>query len=52
MEFVSANPTGFLHIGHARNAVVGDAVSRILLASGYDVVKEFYINDAGRQMNL
>jgi len=52
VEFVSANPTGFLHIGHARNAVVGDAVSRILDASGYDVVKEFYINDAGRQMNL
>ncbi|MCK5391761.1 MAG: arginine--tRNA ligase, partial [Deltaproteobacteria bacterium] len=52
VEFVSANPTGFLHIGHARNAVVGDAVSRILDASGYAVVKEFYINDAGRQMNL
>jgi len=52
VEFVSANPTGFLHMGHARNAVVGDAVSRILHASGYDVVKEFYINDAGRQMNL
>ncbi len=52
VEFVSANPTGFLHIGHARNAVVGDAVSRILDASGYDVVKEFYINDSGRQMNL
>jgi arginyl-tRNA synthetase len=52
VEFVSANPTGFLHIGHARNAVVGDALSRILDASGYKVVKEFYINDAGRQMNL
>jgi arginyl-tRNA synthetase len=52
VEFVSANPTGFLHIGHARNAVVGDAVSRILDASGYAVVKEFYINDAGRQVNL
>jgi len=52
VEFVSANPTGFLHIGHARNAVVGDAVSRILDASGYSVVKEFYINDAGRLMNL
>jgi arginyl-tRNA synthetase len=52
VEFVSANPTGFLHIGHARNAVVGDAVSRILDASGYAVVKEFYINDAGRQINL
>ena len=52
VEFVSANPTGFLHIGHARNAVVGDAVSRILSTSGYDITKEFYINDAGRQMNL
>lgn len=52
LEFVSANPTGFLHIGHARNAVVGDVVSNILSASGYDVTKEFYINDAGRQMDL
>lgn len=52
VEFVSANPTGFLHMGHARNAVVGDTIARILDASGYDVVKEFYINDAGRQMNL
>jgi len=52
VEFVSANPTGFLHMGHSRNAVVGDTVARILSASGYDVVKEFYINDAGRQMNL
>lgn len=52
VEFVSANPTGFLHMGHSRNAVVGDTVARILNASGYDVTKEFYINDAGRQMNL
>ena len=52
VEFVSANPTGFLHMGHSRNAVVGDTVARILSACGYDVVKEFYINDAGRQMNL
>lgn len=52
VEFVSANPTGFLHMGHSRNAVVGDTLARILSASGYDVVKEFYINDAGRQMNL
>ncbi|TFG77118.1 MAG: arginine--tRNA ligase [Thermodesulfobacteriales bacterium] len=52
VEFVSANPTGFLHMGHSRNAVVGDTVARILSASGYDVTKEFYINDAGRQMNL
>lgn len=52
VEFVSANPTGFLHMGHSRNAVVGDTVARILSASGYEVTKEFYINDAGRQMNL
>ncbi|MGB2692478.1 MAG: arginine--tRNA ligase [Thermodesulfobacteriota bacterium] len=52
VEFVSANPTGFLHMGHSRNAVVGDTVARILSASGFDVTKEFYINDAGRQMNL
>lgn len=52
LEFVSANPTGFLHIGHARNAVVGDVVSNILSASGYDVTREFYINDSGRQMDL
>lgn len=52
VEFVSANPTGFLHMGHSRNAVVGDTVARILSACGYDVIKEFYVNDAGRQMNL
>ncbi|MEM7007819.1 MAG: arginine--tRNA ligase [Thermodesulfobacteriota bacterium] len=52
VEFVSANPTGYLHMGHARNAVVGDTLARILETSGYETVKEFYINDAGRQMNL
>lgn len=52
VEFVSANPTGYLHIGHARNAAVGDAVSNILAASGFNVTREFYINDAGRQMEL
>jgi len=52
VEFVSANPTGYLHMGHARNAVVGDTISNILSASGYKVTKEFYINDAGRQMEL
>ena len=52
VEFVSANPTGHLHMGHARNAVVGDTVSNILSASGYKVTREFYINDAGRQMEL
>jgi len=50
VEFVSANPTGPLHIGHGRGAVVGDALCRILNASGYEVSREFYINDAGRQL--
>ena len=52
VEYVSANPTGYLHMGHARNAVVGDTISNILSASGYEVSREFYINDAGRQMDL
>jgi len=51
VEFVSANPTGPLHIGHARGAVVGDVITNLLKAAGYDVVKEYYINDAGNQMN-
>jgi len=52
LEFVSANPTGYLHMGHARNACVGDSIAKILSAVGYDVTREFYINDAGRQMDL
>lgn len=52
VEFVSANPTGFLHMGHARNAVVGDAISNILRSSGLDVTREFYINDRGHQMEM
>ncbi|MCY3624558.1 MAG: arginine--tRNA ligase [Candidatus Dadabacteria bacterium] len=52
VEFVSANPTGYLHFGHARNAVVGDSVCRILSFCGYGVIREFYINDAGRQMDM
>jgi len=52
VEFVSANPTGYLHLGHARNAVVGDVVSRLLKAVGYDVTNEYYINDAGRQIDM
>ncbi len=52
VEFVSANPTGYLHFGHARNAVVGDSVCRILSFSGYEVSREFYINDAGMQMRM
>ncbi len=52
VEFVSANPTGPLHIGHGRGAAVGDALARQLRAMGYDVSTEYYINDAGRQMRL
>ena len=51
VEFVSANPTGPLHIGHARGAVVGDVMANILAAVGYQVFREYYINDAGNQMN-
>jgi arginyl-tRNA synthetase len=51
VEFVSANPTGPLHIGHARGAVVGDVTANILAAVGYRVFREYYINDAGNQMN-
>ncbi len=51
VEFVSANPTGPLHIGHARGAVVGDVMANILAAVGYRVFREYYINDAGNQMN-
>ncbi|MFZ3065914.1 MAG: arginine--tRNA ligase [Nitrospirota bacterium] len=52
VEFVSANPTGPLHVGHGRGAAVGDALSNLLAAAGYDVVKEYYINDAGRQVHI
>lgn len=52
VEYVSANPTGPLHVGHGRGAAVGQAVARMLEAVGYDVVNEYYINDAGRQMKL
>jgi len=51
VEFVSANPTGPLHIGHARGAVVGDVIANLLTASGYTVSREYYINDAGNQMH-
>ncbi|MFH2011147.1 MAG: arginine--tRNA ligase [Pseudomonadota bacterium] len=50
VEFVSANPTGPLHIGHGRGAAVGDALANILKAVGYNVIKEYYINDTGNQM--
>jgi len=52
IEFVSANPTGLLHIGHLRGAVIGDALSRILKESGFDVIKEYYVNDRGKQIDL
>jgi len=52
VEYVSANPTGPLHVGHGRGAAVGQAVADLLEAVGYDVVREYYINDAGRQMKL
>ena len=52
IEYVSANPTGPLHVGHGRGAAVGHAVCRLLQAIGYDVVGEYYVNDAGRQMKL
>ncbi|WP_085506294.1 arginine--tRNA ligase [Thalassobacillus devorans] len=51
VEFVSANPTGTLHLGHARGAAVGDSLSNILAKAGYDVSREYYINDAGNQIN-
>ena len=52
LEYVSANPTGPLHIGHGRGAAVGDTLARVLRFAGYDVTTEYYINDAGRQMRL
>lgn len=52
LEFVSANPTGPLHVGHGRGAAYGSACAAILSAVGYDVHREYYVNDAGRQMNI
>ena len=51
VEFVSANPTGPLHVGHARQAALGDSLCRLLDAQGYDVTREFYYNDAGNQID-
>lgn len=51
IEYVSANPTGALHLGHARGAAIGDCLSRLYKKAGYDVTREYYINDAGVQMN-
>ena len=52
VEFVSANPTGPLHIGHGRGAAIGSVLANLLAASGYDVEREYYVNDAGRQMDI
>jgi arginyl-tRNA synthetase len=52
VEFVSANPTGPLTLGHGRQAVLGDAIARLLEATGYDVTREYYFNDGGRQMRV
>lgn len=51
VEFVSANPTGPLHVGHGRGAAIGDTIARLLEATGWDVTREFYYNDAGQQIN-
>ena len=51
IEYVSANPTGILHVGHGRGATYGDNLARIMSFIGYDVTKEYYVNDAGNQMN-
>jgi len=52
VEFVSANPTGPLSVGHGRQAVLGDVIARLLEATGHDVTREYYFNDAGRQMRV
>ena len=52
VEFVSANPTGPLSIGHGRQAILGDSIARLLTATGHDVYREYYFNDAGRQMRV
>ncbi len=51
VEYVSANPTGPLHVGHCRGAVVGDALANLLAKAGFSVVKEYYVNDAGTQVD-
>ena len=52
VEFVSANPTGPLHVGHGRNAAYGDAMASLLAAAGHTVYREYYVNDAGRQTDI
>src|SRR6185437_8365619 len=52
IEYVSANPTGPMHVGHGRGAVVGDVLASLLSKAGYDVCREYYINDAGAQVDV
>src|SRR3546814_17912667 len=52
VEYVSANPTGPMHMGHCRGAVVGDALATLLEYAGHDVIREYYINDAGGQVDV
>src|SRR6266404_752927 len=52
VEYVSANPTGPMHVGHCRGAVFGDALASLLVFTGYDVTREYYINDAGAQVDV
>ena len=52
VEFVSANPTGPMHVGHCRGAIFGDALCNLLKYSGFDVTREYYINDAGAQVDV
>ena len=51
LEYVSANPTGYLHVGHGRGASYGDSLQRIMKKAGFSVTREFYVNDAGNQIN-
>ena len=52
LEFISANPTGPLHVGHGRHAAYGASVGNLLVAAGFPVHREYYVNDAGRQMDI
>ena len=52
MEYGSANPTGPLHVGFGRNVVLGDAIASVLAAAGYEIEREYYVNDAGTQVQL
>jgi arginyl-tRNA synthetase len=52
VEFVSANPTGPLHVGHGRGAAYGASLANLLAFAGWDVTREYYVNDAGRQMDI